>query len=145
MFEMTFIARFQDHINVSPAATLVGQHITAEDMQNPDFAAAQWKLYRESKSGMLSATPSTFVFLDAKSFIPEDVLDRMISALDRELEKGDYPASPWRKAFELQRAWLTSSEVAQLEIVLFPGLLCFIFLDLSLIKCSIFWNDRASR
>ncbi|TFK55509.1 FAD-linked reductase [Heliocybe sulcata] len=112
---------FQDHISVSVGAELSGQHITAENMQDPTFAEEQLLLYRESKSGMLSSTPSTFVFIPAADFIPADVLQGMIAALDEALSAPLFKESPWQSIYEMQRSWLKNNSVAQLEIVLFPA------------------------
>ncbi|KAK7459586.1 hypothetical protein VKT23_009567 [Stygiomarasmius scandens] len=90
-------------------------------MRIPEFAAEQVNAYKETKSGYLSGTPSTFVFLNARAFIPADVLDKLVSVLEQLLKKPAFQSSPWRKVYQLQRDWLVNDGVAQLEIVLFPA------------------------
>lgn len=118
-------------------------------MNNPDFAKKQSDLYADSKTGMLAATPSTFVFLSAHDFIPDSVFTSMVAALDKALSARDIQESPWKKVYELQRSWLTENGVAQLEIVLFPGILecktAFFHTERTLFSCIAYFGEARSQ
>lgn len=111
----------KDHINVAVGAALSGNHITAECLAKPEFLQEQLKNYKESRSGMLSATPSSFAYLRAKDFIPKDRLTSLLIELDKAIELSKAQWHPWEAIYETQRNWLTADEVPQFEIVLFPG------------------------
>ena len=110
----------QDHFSVTTGAELRGYHETVDDMASPTFAEEKLRQYRQSKSGMLSSTLSTFVFIPARAFMSDDAMKTMMTSLDRALQDPVIQNSPWKKVYDLQRSWLEKDGVAQLEMILFP-------------------------
>ncbi|EGN97121.1 hypothetical protein SERLA73DRAFT_161320 [Serpula lacrymans var. lacrymans S7.3] len=111
----------QDHFTVRMGAELRGIHETVDDLSLDTFAEEKLKQYKQSKSGMLSSTLSTLVFLPAQAFIGPDVMKTMLDSLDKALRDTTMQNSPWRQVYEVQRSWLEKNGVAQLEMILFPS------------------------
>ncbi|KAH7909099.1 alcohol oxidase [Hygrophoropsis aurantiaca] len=112
---------FQDHFVVPMGAELKGRHITVDDLSSPSFSDKELDHYRATRSGMLSSTLSTLVFIPTSAFISPDVMKSMLTSLDRALLRPAIQNSPYKKWYELQRSWLENDGVAQLEIILFPS------------------------
>ncbi|KAG2096742.1 alcohol oxidase [Suillus discolor] len=111
----------QDHPKVSMGAELKGSHETVDDLNSESFAQQKLEQYRLSRTGMLSSTLSTVVFVPSSSFIPLDKMQSILSALDEALQLPQIQNSPWKKCYEVQRAWLENNGIAQLEVVLEPS------------------------
>ncbi|KAG1727481.1 alcohol oxidase [Suillus paluster] len=112
---------FQDHFAVSMGAELKGSHETVDDLNLETFSQKRLEQYRLSRTGMLSSTLSTLVFIPSTSFISPDRMQSMLSTLDEALKLPQVQNSPWKKWYDVQRAWLVNDGVAQLEIILFPS------------------------
>jgi choline dehydrogenase-like flavoprotein len=112
---------FQDHPRVSMGAELKGSHETADDLNSETFAQQKLEQYRLYRTGMLSSTLSTLVFIPSSSFIPPDKMQSILSTLDEALKLPQIQNSPWKKWYDVQRAWLENDGIAQLEVVLFPS------------------------
>lgn len=101
-------------------AELKGLHETVDDLNSESFAQQKLEQYRLSRTGMLSSTLSTVVFVPSSSFIPPDKMRSILSTLDEALQSPQIQNSPWKKWYEVQRAWLENNGIAQLEVVLEP-------------------------
>ncbi|KAG1847326.1 alcohol oxidase [Suillus subalutaceus] len=112
---------FQDHPRVSMGAELKGLHETTDDLNSETFAQQSLEQYRHSRTGMLSSTLSTLVFIPLSSFIPLDKMQSILSTLDEALKLPQVQNSPWKKWYDVQRAWLENDGIAQLEVALFPS------------------------
>ncbi|KAH7923032.1 alcohol oxidase [Leucogyrophana mollusca] len=112
---------FQDHFAVPMGAELKGRHVTVDDLTSPSFSDKQLREFHASRTGMLSSTLSTLVFIPTSAFISSGVMKTMLSSLDRALLRPAIQNSPYKKWYELQRSWLENDGVAQLEIILFPS------------------------
>lgn len=111
---------FQDHSRVYIGAELKGSHETTDDLNSETFAQQRLEQYRLSRTGMLSSTLSTLVFIPSSSFIPPDKMRSMLSTLDEALKLPQIQNSPWKKWYDVQRSWLENDGIAQLEVILFP-------------------------
>ncbi|KAG1883620.1 alcohol oxidase [Suillus subluteus] len=112
---------FQDHPRVSMGAELKGLHETTDDLNSETFAQQSLEQYRHSRTGMLSSTLSTLVFIPLSSFIPPDKMQSILSTLDDALKSPQIQNSPWKTWYDVQRAWLENDGIAQLEVALFPS------------------------
>lgn len=101
-------------------AELKGSHETTDDLNSETFAQQRLEQYRLSRTGMLSSTLSTLVFIPSSSFITPDKMRSMLSTLDEALKLPQIQNSPWKKWYDVQRAWLENDGIAQLEVILFP-------------------------
>ncbi|KAJ7173929.1 alcohol oxidase [Mycena crocata] len=103
----------QDHF-WSPFVTETDpKYESAEVLGDPARAAKEWKIYEESKTGMLSGTCSTlYAFLAKKYYMEEGykIPEQMSTSLHPTLAN-------------LQKGWLNADEAPFLEITLFPGFL----------------------
>ncbi|KAG2340625.1 alcohol oxidase [Suillus weaverae] len=112
---------FQDHLTVTMGAELKGSHETTDDLSSETFAQQRLEQYRLSRTGMLSSTLSTLVFIPSSSFIPPDKMQSILSTMDEALKLPQIQNSPWKKWYDVQRAWLENDGIAQLEVILFPS------------------------
>ncbi|KAG1883586.1 alcohol oxidase [Suillus subluteus] len=111
----------QDHLRISIGAELKGSHETTDDLNSETFAQQRLEQYRLSRTGILSSTLSTLVFIPSSSFIPPDKMQIILSTLDEALKSPQIQNSPWKKWYDVQRAWLENDGIAQLEVILYPS------------------------
>ncbi|KAK7050312.1 GMC oxidoreductase [Favolaschia claudopus] len=100
----------QDHF-WSPFVTETDtKYESVEIMSDPARAAREWKIYEESKKGMLSGTCSTlYAFLPKNNF------------MDSVPKTGHSSMNPSLHA--VQKEWLAADDIPFLEVALFPGCL----------------------
>ncbi|KAG1742996.1 alcohol oxidase [Suillus occidentalis] len=99
---------FQDHPRVYMGAELKGSHETTDDLDSETFAQQRLEQL------------STLAFIPSSSFISPDKMRSMLSTLDEALKLPQIQNSPWKKWYDVQRAWLENDGIAQLEVLLFP-------------------------
>ncbi|KAJ6486190.1 alcohol oxidase [Mycena vitilis] len=101
-----------DHFYCAYVAETDRKYESREVMRNPVRAAEEWKLYEESRSGLLAETASShYAFLPTKSFFEENF--NFDSVADRLNDR------QWK----LQKEWLMNDTVPFLEVGIFPGFL----------------------
>ncbi|KAJ7860375.1 GMC oxidoreductase [Mycena olivaceomarginata] len=103
----------EDHFWVPFIAETDPKYESVEVLGDPARAAAEWKVYEESKTGILSGTCATeYAFLPKDHFIADSsaVLEQTAHSLRPSLDK-------------LHRAWLGGNDIPFLELGLFPGFL----------------------
>ncbi|PFH47421.1 GMC oxidoreductase [Amanita thiersii Skay4041] len=105
-------------INVLHELSGVGENLpevdesieTLEILSDPERAAQEWKLFQESKQGILTATPiSMFAFLPVKDFVQSNLVLEASEAF-----KINDPIKA--KALSVQKAWVKDSQIPHLEI-----------------------------
>ncbi|KAJ7651466.1 alcohol oxidase [Mycena polygramma] len=102
----------QDHYYCAYVAETDPKYESREVMRNPVRAAEEWKLYEESRSGLLAETASShYAFLPTKSFFEENF--NFGSVADRLNDR----------QWILQKEWLMNDTVPFLEVGIFPGFL----------------------
>jgi hypothetical protein len=89
-------------------AELKGSHETTDDLNSETFAQQRLEQL------------STLAFIPSSSFISPDKMRSMLSTLDEALKLPQIQNSPWKKWYDVQRAWLENDGIAQLEVLLFP-------------------------
>ncbi|KAJ7302951.1 alcohol oxidase [Mycena albidolilacea] len=103
----------QDHFWIPLIMETDSKYESLEVLGDPARAAEEWKLYEESKTGILSAACSAlYAFLPKDHFIADTsaVLSQATRSLRPSLDK-------------LNKAWLDGNDIPFLEIAHFPGFL----------------------
>lgn len=105
----------QDHFWCPFVVETDPQYESVEVLNNPARAAEEWKLYEESKTGMLSGTCCTLY-----AFLPKDSFMADSSSLLEEVTQSLCHSGPLET---IQKAWLSAGDIPFLEVALFPGFL----------------------
>ncbi|KAK6978052.1 choline dehydrogenase [Favolaschia claudopus] len=104
-------ANHQDHLTYTLTARLKGKIETYDSMQDPEVAKAQKELYDVKRTGLLSATPSLFIFLPLKAVDKDGAIRK--SAGEMKLEDVNAAA---QKTFKLQQQWLEDDRLSWVDI-----------------------------
>ncbi|KAF8140819.1 alcohol oxidase [Mycena galopus ATCC 62051] len=105
----------QDHFWSPFVLETDSKYESAEVLTNPARAAEEWKLYEESRTGMLSGTCSTlFAFLPRDSFMA-DSSSHLHEAIQSLRHGGPIENT--------QKTWLGANDIPLLEVAIFPGFL----------------------
>ncbi|KAJ7763563.1 alcohol oxidase [Mycena maculata] len=103
----------QDHFWCPFVLETDPKYESLEILNNPVRAAKEWKVYEESKTGMLSVSAPTFYSFLPRHYFVEDgynIPEQMHSSLVGPLER-------------IQKQWFAAEDVPFLEFVPFPGFL----------------------
>ncbi|KAK7464663.1 hypothetical protein VKT23_003908 [Stygiomarasmius scandens] len=114
-------ANLQDHIATGFTAEMNPKYESMDVLlSDPARAGAEWQLYETKKQGMFSAVASVaYTFLPTKYFA--DIATIKKAAEDPAVDREDTGLKGVTKTIKLEKEWLESDEVPQLEIVQVPA------------------------